>query len=145
MNIVHTIYIPFLVYNIFVCRARRSLTTEMLCSEPVLCDDDVPMDEASILSAMFAQPLKLNQGVRDASINIEMAAFVSHGKEYCDPDASSNDQSRLLQPRLVDGVWADVPGDYDDENIIASDTTIRSHILPTIWYCVKNAFSMPSS
>ena len=143
MNIVHTIYIPFLVYNIFVCRARRSLTTEMLCSEPVLCDA-VPMDEASILSAMFAQPLKLNQGVRDASINIEMTGFVSH----CDPsgeDASSNDQSRLLQPRLVDGVWSDVPGCYDDENIIVSDKTIRSHTLPTIWYCVKNAFSMPYS
>lgn len=117
----------------------------MLPSEPMLCDVAYT-DEASILSAMFAQPLELDQEPRDTRINIEMVSFLPYSNEHYGAHAEDvDDQSRLLETDLMDGTWSDVASDYHNKNTtLVSDKTIRYQTLPTIWYCVKKAFSMPS-
>jgi hypothetical protein len=98
-------------------------------------------DEASILSAMFATPILENQhpvypnDTRATSVQIELTSYnIDHCSGY-DADTPTGDESMLLPSEL----------EYDEYNpghkkhIIP---TSNMHGIPTIWQCVKNAFTM---
>jgi hypothetical protein len=104
-------------------------------------------DEASILSSLFSNPLiDSNQITRRPSgvIGTEEAApyDVAHYSAY-DADTASDDQTRLLPHELM---YEDNPLDrfnhsYTTRKCITKCIT-RKDGMPTIWQCVKNAFTM---
>jgi hypothetical protein len=143
------IYIAFSVYIIFVCRCEdrpfESPTATLMLHSQQILRSDAHLDEATILSAMFAEPKEAS-----ASVNIEMTCmkpvlatqFPLSGvvKEDC----SEHDESRLLQPGLVDGFWSPIRDDYVERvSFLPEGDGVRFKLVPTIWQCVKNAFSMP--
>jgi hypothetical protein len=106
--------------------------TDHLASQP---------DEASILSAMFAKPLLANcePAYREKKLNLSshlaMQSYdIDHSSDYA-ADTLSDDQTQLLPSEISYCVHR-----YGFEGESRSKPLI--HEIPTIWQCVKNAFTM---
>jgi hypothetical protein len=106
--------------------------TDHLASQP---------DEASILSAMFAKPLLANcepayhEKKLNPSSHVAMQSYdIDHSSAYA-ADTLSDDQAQLLPSEISYCVHG-----YGFDGRLKSKTLI--HEMPTIWQCVKNAFTM---
>jgi hypothetical protein len=99
------------------------------------------VNEATILSAMFAQPLLQNQAhvSVDNNTSIELTSVVSdrtHCSDY-DDDMDLTDQSSLIQ--VYPGFQK---SDYRIGYAIENDLSAAPIVMPTMWTCVKNVFGM---
>lgn len=112
------------------------------------------VDEASILSAMFAQPLlhsnpssHINHSTSTGSNVPSTYSNVSNNTAQCNGDISNvdvgyanetypTDTSRLIE--IYPGV-RDAYSTYSHET--GCHTAVRIPAMPTMWSCVKNAFT----
>ena len=100
------------------------------------------LDEETILSAMFAEPVHPT-----AQVNIEMVGVqptkATAPDTFFDEDVGVNDESSLLHPDPVVGYWKPIEYDFVDRvSFLPEGDDVRFKLVPKIWECVKNAFSM---
>lgn len=98
------------------------------------------IDEATILSGMFAQPPPNHQNNVYGFINVtDLQPGAPYKRDHCsgyEYDTCLNDRSRFLDVQLV--------GDYHHT---ADESHNNGHVeiprMPKMWEIVKNAFAVP--
>lgn len=105
-------------------------------------------DEATILSNMFAKSLECNETsieMTGLSQNIycKEPQYISqqaldHRSEY-EADTADDDQSRLLAAEYI---YGDTDFEYGTDATRAGATAATQRAMPTLWECVKNAFTL---
>ena len=106
----------------------------------------VEPDEASILSSLFSKPLihsnKITRGPNGV-FGTEQAApyYLTHYTSAYDADTVSKDHTRLLPHELMcESTWDGFNYAYTNRNCIIKSIT-RKDGMPSIWLCIKNAFT----
>ena len=112
-------------------------------------------DEATILTELFSKPLMHNEFFRSANTSSRTAGKqvallpyeIAHTCSYEQDDVYS-DEARLLQNELSyarSGIDFEMQSDFtrfhrypETKNMVHS----KDVVMPTLWACVKNAFTM---
>jgi len=113
-------------------------------------------DEVSILTEMFSNSLLHNEyfqhGTKSngpSGTKIALMPYeIAHTSSY-EPDDTYSDDSRLIQNELA---YARSNLDFEMNSFAeyrpygekTNDVRGKDMVMPTIWTCVKNAFTMPS-
>ena len=103
------------------------------------------LDEAAILSTLFAEPIEASAQVDIEMADLKKASAKQHSPiGVSDDNSNDTDESSLLRPGLVDGFWSPIRDDYVERvSFLPEGDEVRFKLVPKIWQCVKNAFSMP--